>query len=159
MVPGAASRGVEAVGTRYRELHEKNYGRGAYDFGEFPPKVVPGAASRGVEAVGTRYRELHEKYYGRGAYDFGEFTLTSLAEGVARDQRDPATALALLDLNQELHPESAYTHVMKGRIQARTGARDDAIRSFERALELKPDNPWARQQLERLKAAPAGEKP
>lgn len=113
----------------------------------------------GVDAVGAKYRELHEEYYGKGVYNFGEFTLTSLAEQVARAQRDPATALALLDLNEELHPESAYTHIMKGRILARTGARDDAIGSFERALELKPDNPWARQQLERLKAAPAGEKP
>ncbi len=109
----------------------------------------------GVEGVEARYLELHEKYHGKGAYNFGEFTVTSLAERVARDRRDPATALALLDLNAELHPESAYTHMMKGRIQARSGARDDAIRSFERALEIKPDDPWARGQLERLKSAPA----
>ncbi len=109
----------------------------------------------GVDGVGAKYRELHEKYYGKGAYNFGEFTLTGLAERVAYDQRDPATALALLDLNAELHPESAYTHMMKGRIQAMNGARDDAVRSFERALEIKPGNPWAQKQLERLKAAPA----
>ena len=113
----------------------------------------------GVEAVGSRYRELHEKYYGRGAYNFSEFTLTSLAEWVSREQRDPATALALLDLNAELHPESSYTHLMKSRIQAMTGARDDAIRSAERALEIKPGDPWAQKQLERLKAAPAEGKP
>ncbi len=112
-------------------------------------------AEGGVDRVGERYRELHEKYYGKGTYNFGEFTLTGLAEQVARDQRDPATALALLDLNAELHPESAYTHMMKGRIQAMSGARDDALKSFERALEIKPDDRWARQQLERLKAAPA----
>lgn len=115
----------------------------------------------GVDAVAAKYRELHAKYYGKGAYDFGEFTLTSLAERVARDQNDPETALALLDLNAELHPESAYTYVMKGRILTSTGARDAAIRSFERAVELDTENrwDWARKQLERLKAAPAGEKP
>ncbi len=113
----------------------------------------------GVEGVGKRYHELHEKYYGKGVYNFGEYTLTSLAERVARGRRDPATALALLDLNAELHPESAYTFVMKSRIQARIGARDDALRSAERALEIKPDDAWARNQLERLKAVPADEKP
>jgi tetratricopeptide (TPR) repeat protein len=109
----------------------------------------------GVDAVGVKYRELHEKYYGKAAYDFGEFTLTSLAESVARDQDDPATALALLDLNAELHPESAYTHIMKGRILARTGDRDAAIRSTERALEIDPESDWAKRQLERLKAPPS----
>ena len=113
----------------------------------------------GVEGVGKRYRELHEKYYGKGVYNFGEFTLTSLAERVARGQDDPTIALALLDLNAEFHPESAYTYVMKSRIQAAAGARDAAIRSAERALEIKPDDDWARQQLERLKAAPTEEKP
>jgi tetratricopeptide (TPR) repeat protein len=111
----------------------------------------------GVDAVGAKYRELHEKYYGKGAYDFGELTLTGLAERVARDQDDPATALALLDLNAELHPDSAYTHIVKGRILAATGDRDAAIRSVERALEIDPENDWAKQQLERLKARPEGE--
>lgn len=114
-------------------------------------------AEGGVDAVAARYRELHEKYYGKGAYDFSEFTLTGLAERVARSQDDPATALALLDLNAELHPESAYTHIVKSRILAATGARDAAIGSAERALEIDPESRWARQQLERLKAAPAGE--
>lgn len=112
----------------------------------------------GVDAVGAKYRELHEKYHGKGAYNFGEFTLTGLAERVAFGQRDPATALALLDLNAELHPESSYTYLMKSRIQARNGDRDDAIRSAERALEIKPEDPWALKQLERLKAPPADEK-
>ncbi len=116
-------------------------------------------AEGGVEAVGARYRELHEEYFGKGAYNFSEFTLTSLAERVARQQGEPATALALLDLNTELHPESSYTYVMQARIHMMSDHRDDAIRSFERALEMAPENTWARQQLERLKAPPADETP
>ncbi len=110
----------------------------------------------GVDAVGAKYRELHEKYYGKGAYNFSEFTITSLAENVARSQ-GPETALALLDLNAELHPDAAYTHVMKARVFLMTDAPDDAIRSFERALELDPENDWVRGQLERLKGSPEGE--
>ena len=113
----------------------------------------------GVEAVGVRYRKLHGEYFGKGAYNFSEFTLTSLAERAARQQGDPATALALLDLNAELHPESSYTYVMQARIHMMSGARDDAIESFERALEIAPDNAWAHQQLERLKAPPQNENP
>ncbi len=113
----------------------------------------------GVEAVGARYRALHEKHFGRGTYNFSEFTLTGLAERVARDQSNPAMALELLDLNATLHPESAYTYVMKGRIQTMTGAQDAAIKSFERALEIKPDDQRARRELDRLKAASTGEEP
>lgn len=113
----------------------------------------------GVDGVGKTYRELHEKYYGKGAYNFSEFTLTSLAERVARGQNDAATAFGLLDLNAELHLTSAYTFIMKGRIQAMSGDREGAVKSLERALEIEPDHAWARQQLERLKAAPAADKP
>jgi tetratricopeptide (TPR) repeat protein len=113
----------------------------------------------GVEAVRTRYQELHEKYHGKGAYNFGEFTLTGLAERIAGEQRDPAAAQALLDLNLTFHPKSAYTHLMKGRLHAMTGAREKAISEFKAGIKLDPDNPWAQQQLDRLEAAGSGEDP
>ncbi len=106
----------------------------------------------GLDAVGTRYQDLHDEYYGKGVYRFDEFTLTGLAERVAAKQ-DVETAIALLDLNLTLHPKSAYSHLMKGRIYAMSGARDDARDAFEHAIELDPENAWAKQQLERLQAA------
>ena len=40
-------------------------------------------------------------------------------------------AFELLELNTELHPKASYTYIMRARLQAGSGQRDDAIAVVE----------------------------
>ena len=103
----------------------------------------------GVAGAIAKHRELRERYYGQGVYDFGPGPLNRLAETLARDRDDVDGALAGMALNVELHPDVADSHLMLGRLHLEKGDRAAAIAAFERALELEPDNRWARRQLSR----------
>jgi len=74
-----------------------------------PLEVVIGEVleSSGVEAAVDRYRSLRKEHYGSAAYDFGEAPLNRLGEGLLRAGKGEA-ALALLELNWEFHPDSAW---------------------------------------------------
>ena len=63
--------------------------------------------SSGVEAAVDRYRSLRKEHYGSAAYDFGEAPLNRLGERLLRVGKRDA-ALALLELNREFHPDSAW---------------------------------------------------
>ncbi|RMH18195.1 MAG: c-type cytochrome [Acidobacteria bacterium] len=110
----------------------------------------------GAGAAVARYKELRETYYGRAAYDFGEFALPSLAEEVAMRKRDPQAAAALLQANLEYYPESGYTHYMLGEVYLFLDDKDNAKKSFEKAVRYSPDNPRAKQRLESLEGDAAG---
>lgn len=114
-------------------------------------EVLAGAvAEDGVEAALARYRELRERYYGSSTYDFSERALTSLAERLVGEQK-VSEAIAFLELNTELYPDSAMSYFYLGELHGRSGEKAKAIASFEKALELNPQNPVVRQKLERLK--------
>lgn len=106
----------------------------------------------GVEAAIAQYRELRKKYYGGFAYDFSPGTLTGLGERLASGGNVDA-ALRILDLETEISGESASIYFTRGGIQASAGMRDQAIKSFERGLELAPEDwkPFFRQEIERLR--------
>ena len=103
----------------------------------------------GFDALKTRYAQLREQYFGRGAYDFGAGSLESVAQTLARD--DSESALAVIELNLEHHPESVQSWLLKGQIHAFDGATQAAIQAYERALELAPDSQPAAEALERLR--------
>ena len=106
----------------------------------------------GIEAARAQYRDLRKKHYGGFAYDFSEGTLSSLAERLASKGSADA-ALRILDLETEVNGESASTYFTRGTIEANAGMRDQAINSFERGLELAPED-WKsffRQQIAKLK--------
>jgi len=111
------------------------------------------AESEGVDAAVKRYEELRERYYGSASYDFGDGTLNSAAEQLAQQHEDVDGAIALVELNLRHNPESAYSHLILGQLLAEKGDKEAAIASVERAIELEPDNRWARRTLERLKSA------
>ncbi len=110
------------------------------------------AEKEGADAAVKRYEELREQYYGSASYDFGEGTLDSAAEQLARHKKDVDGAIALVRLNLQHNPESAYSHLLLGQLLAEKGDIEAAIASVERAIELEPDNRWARRALERLKS-------
>jgi hypothetical protein len=74
-----------------------------------PLEVVIGEVleSSGIEAAVDRYRSLRKEHYGSAAYDFGEAPLNRLGERLLRAEKREA-ALALLELNREFHPDSAW---------------------------------------------------
>ena len=111
----------------------------------------------GAEAAVAQYRQFREKFYGGFAYDFSPGTLTGLGERLA-DGGNVEAALRMLRLELEVSGESASTYFTLGRVQAGAGMREDAIKSFERGLELAPAD-WKQfyqQQLDRLRKPPGG---
>jgi len=107
----------------------------------------------GVAAAVERYQELRDEYYGSGSYDFSAGTLNGLAETLAREKNDMDGAIQVLELNVELNPDAAYSHMMLGQLHMMKGNKDGAVASLQRALELEPENERAKMMLERAKAA------
>jgi hypothetical protein len=106
---------------------------------------------KGVPAAIERYRELRDRYHGTAAYDFSPQSLNEVAGGLAEKQ-DFDGAIQLLRLNLEFSPKDAVTYLTLGQVQLAKGDRAAAIASFEKTLELDPENRWARTQLERAKS-------
>ena len=106
----------------------------------------------GIDAAVAQYRELRKKYYGGFAYDFSQGTLTGLGERLA-EGKDIGGALAILQLEIEMSGESASIYFTLGGVQAGAGMHEEAIRSYERGLELAPENwkPFFRERIERLR--------
>jgi tetratricopeptide (TPR) repeat protein len=69
----------------------------------------------------------------------------------------------VLQLNTADHPGSSNAFDSLGEALMEAGRREDAVRSYERALALDPANENARQMLEKLRggpgATPAGAPP
>lgn len=115
---------------------------------------------KGIAAAIGEYRTLRQQFYGGFAYDFSEWMLTGLggdlvraagqADSDARSQR-LAAAVALLDLNLEYYPESAFTHFTLGEAHRLRGDTAAAIAGYERSLELMPENRVARERLQQLR--------
>lgn len=110
--------------------------------------VAEGGAVAGV----AKYRELRRRYYGSHTYDFREFVLVSVARDLW-EQNDREAAIAFAELNLEFFPESGSTHTLLGQAYADLGDRDRAITHLEKALEINPRNPAARQALDALRGA------
>ncbi|MFQ5571363.1 MAG: c-type cytochrome [Rhodothermales bacterium] len=105
----------------------------------------------GMEATIAKYRELRETYYGGFTYDFGESVLMNFAQQLmGQEKKDEA--FAILALNLEMYPASWQTHASFGQIHLQSGDNTAALASFEKALELNPENRFLQQQVEQLKS-------
>ena len=107
----------------------------------------------GVDGALEKFQALRAEYAGSGAYDFSSGALAGLAEMLARTKGDMDGALKVVDLNIELHPDVAYNHIMRGQILLQGGDRDAALAALRRAVELEPDNDFAKRMLARVEAA------
>jgi tetratricopeptide (TPR) repeat protein len=105
--------------------------------------------TKGEGAAVAQYRELRQQYLNSGAYDFREATLLDLGrESLAT--RKPDDALAWLQLNVEVYPQSALNFVELARAHLAKRDRDAALSDLKRALAVDPANADAKRELARL---------
>jgi tetratricopeptide (TPR) repeat protein len=119
------------------------------------PKLLPDvltdtAAKSGSAAAVQQYRELRTKYYGGQSYDFSESALVAVATPLVNANK-PDDAIAWLQLNAELYPKSSATYAALGQAYVKKNDAPNAIKSFEKAVELDPANQNAKRQLDQLK--------
>jgi tetratricopeptide (TPR) repeat protein len=115
--------------------------------------IVAVADKDGIDAAVAKYRELREEYYGAGSYDFGAGPLNSVAEKLAREKQDAAGAITIMKMNVEFNPDAAFSHLLLGQLYQMSGDNAAAIASVEKCLALDPDNRWAKDMLEKIKAS------
>jgi tetratricopeptide (TPR) repeat protein len=111
------------------------------------------AADKGVDSTIVSYRALRDRYYGTGAYDFSPRSLNDVAGGLAQSKKDFDGAIKLIQLNLEFSPNDSFTYVTLGQVQLAKGDKTAAIASFQKAIDLDPENEWAKQQLEKAKSS------
>ena len=105
----------------------------------------------GADGAMARYRDLRKKFYGGHTFDFGEFALSGFANGLmARGNTDDG--IALLAMNAEFHPESAFARASLGNAWRRKGDLVRALEHFRKALQLNPKMQFAAGQIKAIKA-------
>jgi hypothetical protein len=119
------------------------------------PKLLPDlltetATKSSTAAAVQQYRDLRTKYYGGQSYDFSEAALVATATPLINANK-PDDAITWLQLNVEFYPKSSATYAALGQAYVKKGDTPNAIKSFEKAIELDPNNQAAKRQLEQLK--------
>jgi len=105
--------------------------------------------AEGVDATIAAYRELRDQFHGRGAFDFGEGSLNTLGYALLGEERF-ADAVAIFRLNAEQFPESANAWDSLGEGYLAAGDEEQAIASYEKSLELDPENENAQEKLRQI---------
>ena len=106
--------------------------------------------TEGADSTAALYRRLRETDGMSGRYDFGEWETNILAETLAREDRHQ-DAIAIYELNAEFYPESFSIFSSLGQLYEQVSDVEAAIRSYERALEIRPGNPGVERLLGELK--------
>ena len=106
--------------------------------------------TEGIDATIAAYRELREQFHGRGAFDFGEGSLNTLGYALLGEERLP-DAVAIFQLNAEQFPQSANAWDSLGEGYLAAGDLERAIESYEKTLELDPDNENAVEKLRQIR--------
>src|SRR5262249_28829498 len=115
------------------------------------PDVLTETATRsGNAAAVQQYRDLRAKYYGGQSYDFSEAALVAVATPLINANK-PDDAIVWLQLNTEFYPKSSATYAAIGQAYAKKSDTANAVKSYEKAIELDPNNQIAKRQLDQLK--------
>ena len=99
------------------------------------------------------YRALRTRYFGRAAYDFGEVSLADVGDAL-RARGKMTDALRFYVLNTELTPTSAFAFRQAAEAQLAAGDTASAIKSYQKALAINPNDRQVKGTLEKLGAKP-----
>jgi hypothetical protein len=108
--------------------------------------VADAAVDAGADSALRLYRTLKQRYANGDAYDFREGSLNTAAFRAARANKI-ADALAILDFNESLFPNSSGLSVFRGNILLMRGDTSGAERAFREALRRDSTNGEARGRL------------
>jgi hypothetical protein len=105
---------------------------------------------QGISAATALYRSLRKEDLGTGQYDFGETPLNQLTESLLK-QHKTKEAVAIMELNVEVNtPPSLWSYNLLAMSHAANHETDKARADYTRILELNPQDPFAKKQLEQL---------
>lgn len=107
----------------------------------------------GAEAVVAKYNQIREKFFGGHTYDFRPTALNAYAGDLY--DRDPAAALALLEVSRGHNPDDAMTYVTIGAVHRENGDIGLALENYRKARELNPQLGFLDGTIQRLEAAAA----
>lgn len=102
---------------------------------------------RGLEATLKLFRRLK----GDDDYGLSEDELNELGLRLLYDRKDTAAAVEVLKLNAEQFPRSFNVWDSLGEAYYQAGNREEAVRNYEKSLQLNPDNIGGRRMLERIR--------
>ena len=115
--------------------------------------ILDVATAAGADSAIRTYRALRARYHGRDAYDFGEASLNTTAFRLGRANRFD-DAIAILNLNEELFPNSSGMSVFRGNISLMRGDTTAAATAFREAIRRDSTNAEARGRLRTIGRAP-----
>jgi hypothetical protein len=105
---------------------------------------------KGIAATIALYRSLRKEDLGTGQYDFGETPLNQLTESLLK-QHKAKEAAAIMELNVEVNtPPSLWSYNLLAMSHAANQEIDKAKADYTKILELNPQDPFAKKQLEQL---------
>ena len=106
--------------------------------------------SEGYEAAAGRYMEIREEFDGKHVYDFRETVLNDAGYGVMRFGMTDL-ALDVFRLNTVGHPDAFNTWDSLAEAYMNKGDAGNAVKYYERSLEINPQNTNAVQMLKRVR--------
>lgn len=128
-----------------REAHASLAGGGGRSICE---PVTEALVNEGIEAAVATYRRLRQSEPDR--WSFAEYELNMLGYQLLARER-VGEAIAIFELNVESFPDAFNAHDSLGEGYMTAGRREEAIASYERSLELNPENANGAAMLERLR--------
>jgi CubicO group peptidase (beta-lactamase class C family) len=112
-------------------------------------KMYMAITKQGIEFAIRMYESLRAT--NDGTYDFGETELNSLGYELLSGDQKINDAIQIFTLNTAQYPTSSNAFDSLGDAYHKSGNKDLAIKNYEKALELDPTNPNARNMLRKLK--------
>lgn len=101
----------------------------------------------GFEAAKNKFDELKNN----PDYNFRAGEMDALGYQLFLEKKDASAAITILKMNAEKFPESFEVWDSLGEIYYKSGNREEAIKNYEKSLQINPDNKNGKQMLEKIR--------